>query len=483
MKLSKLLGSVSGTTKNSFFDVEITSVTEDSKRCVDGSLFVAIKGSKHNGASFIEEARRLGAKAFIVEKGMPVRDLKNVFFVDNPRKTLAEVCASFYGHPERKLRLIGITGTKGKTTTAVALSKILGSIGIKNIALTTVGVFGIESERAPNTTPSPSFIFPLLKRALQCGVTHAVIEVSSQALKDMRVFGLPFSAVAFTGISCDHVGAFEHPSFCDYLMAKRSLFTSYGAKFAAVYCDDEYSRYISDGVEKVVGCGFSNEADNRIWGFCDCIDGSEFYLDGTRVVTSLPGKFNAVNISIALTLASYVSGLSVSDIAEYASDVEVSGRFERFIVNGVNVIVDYAHNASSFTEILTLARRLFSGRVIAVFGSVGERSYMRRRELARVAEELADISYITTDNPGWEPPYSICLDIYFSFYNKDKARIVIDRKEAIERAINEAKSGECVLVLGRGHEDTIDLGREKIAFSDTEFVRWLSGEKHRETSV
>lgn len=466
MKLSKLIEGVKDIQTENFRDVEITSVTADSNKCRAGSLFVAVCGSKFNGNDFIGSAYERGARVFVASKKEEIKHDAVFVYSKNTRKTLAELCANLNGNPERKLLFVGITGTKGKTSTSCFLSSVLCGIGVKNVVVGTLGVSGDFCAETPNTTPDPTVLFPLFKNAYRRGIRVVLLEVSSQALKDYRVYGIPFDCVVFTGIGRDHIGEFEHSSFSDYLCSKRSLFSSYGAKRAIVNSDDSYSMYMSADVPRVVKCGFSSNSDYKINNFSDSPMGSEFKINGISVSSSVPGIYNARNATLALAVAKEITGSSISRLSKYISSAIIPGRFDYIELSGKNIVIDYAHNRESMTEIINLSKRLFGNRIICVFGSVGGRSYMRRRELACVAEKLADFSVITSDNPGYEFPLSVCADIYAEFKDKTKAKIITDREAAIYYAVNEANIGDAVLILGKGHETSINFCGKSIPFSD-----------------
>ncbi|MBE6645099.1 MAG: UDP-N-acetylmuramoyl-L-alanyl-D-glutamate--2,6-diaminopimelate ligase [Ruminococcaceae bacterium] len=479
MKLSKLLESVYDVKYSPFGDVEVTGVFDDSRECEAGSVFVAICGHRQDGHIYAMDAYNRGARVFVLSRKIDLPKDSIVICSENTRKTLAEMCASINGHPEKKLVCVGITGTKGKTTAMVFLSNILRGFGVKNIAVGTIGISegGFDNEqKTSNTTPPPPVLFSALAKAYENGCRVACIEVSSQSLKDFRVYGIPFKFAAFTGLSCDHIGEAEHPDMDDYVRSKRLLFQTSSLKSAVVNSDDDYFLYMSSAVGRVIKCGFLNSADFRITDFSDGCDGSEFYVNGIKVKSVLPGAYNAVNITVALALAAEITKNNLSLAVGFVDGIKVKGRFERFCINDKNVIVDYAHNGNSFKEIISLSRRLFSGRVICVFGSVGRRCYGRRRELAEAAEAYADFSVITSDNSANEFSLGICADIYSYFNDKTKAKIIVKRDEAITYAVNEANVGDCVLILGRGHEDEIEICGKRIAFSDVEFVRNLKTE-------
>ena len=470
MKLSKLLCALSDVSVENFYEQEIMGVASNSELVERGWIFVAIKGARVDGNSFIFSSYSRGARVFVTSKKTYTRKDCVCIYSEYPRKTLAELCAAFYGSPEKRMQFVGVTGTKGKTTTTVILSKILSGLGIKNAVVGTLGITADEHVKTENTTPDPTVLFPALKECADKGVEVAVIEVSSQALKDFRVWGIRFDLVAFTGIGIDHIGGAEHATFTDYARTKRRLFREYGAKSAVVNSDDPFFHYMSADVPQVIKCGFSETDGLVIRGFKDTAGGGEFFLDGVKVTTALPGEFNARNVTMAIAIAQKISGASLSEAASHADNVRVLGRFERKTVDGKNVIIDYAHNQDSFKEIISLCRRLYHGRIICVFGSVGGRSFHRREELAACAEKYADFSVITSDNPGDEFPLSVCSDIYSAFHDKTRAKIIVSRESAIRYAIDEAALGDTVLLLGKGHESYMNIGGKKVPFSDSETV-------------
>lgn len=477
MKLSKLIEGINDIRIENFRDVEITSVTVDSKKCRAGSAFVALRGSKFNGNDFTEDAYDRGARVIVSAEKIKSKHKVIVIYSKCPRKTLAELCANLNGNPEKKMIFVGVTGTKGKTTTVCFLSDILSGVGVKNVSVGTLGIRGDFCEETKNTTPDPTVLFPLFKNVYRRGIKVVIIEVSSQAIKDYRVYGIPFDCVVFTGIGHDHIGEFEHPSFSDYLYSKRCLFSSYGAKLAVINSDDNYSMYMSAGVPKIIKCGFSSNSDYTISDFSDSPDGAEFFVGGVSVSCALPGIYNARNAALALAAAREITGYSISKLSKYISFSHIPGRFEHIDLFGKNIVIDYAHNRDSMREVINLSKRLYGGKIICVFGSVGERSCSRRSELANVAERLSDFSVITSDNPGYEFPLSICADIYAEFKDKTKAKIITDRQEAIYYAVSEANIGDTVLILGKGHEATINICGKAIPFSDFEVINKIKGIK------
>ncbi len=477
MKLSVLLSELFDISVDNFVEREICRICINSKESKAGVIFAAIKGSRYNGADFLEEAYKRGARVFLTAEKRRMPNDATIIFSKKPRKTLAELCAKLSGNPEKKMLLIGITGTKGKTTTGVVMSKILEALHFKNVYIGTVGGRGVKSSFYPNTTPDPTVLFPLLAAAHRDGIRYGILEVSSQALKDYRVFGIKFDTVVFTGLGCDHIGDVEHPTFKDYVLSKRKLFCDYGACRAFVNFDDAYWSYMTSNVPKIIKCGFSFDADFRITDFTDSKSGSIFFLSGVRITSPLPALHNARNTALAIAVASEISGKDISFIAPLVKDANVDGRFEYKELFGRNIVIDYAHNKESFREISKLARRMFSGRLVGVFGSVGERSFNRRKELAYEAECLFDFSVITEDNPGTESVITVCADIYSNFSDKTRARIVPARIDAIKYAISCTKKGDTILLLGKGHEKNIKIDGLIGQFSERDILDML-GSNH-----
>lgn len=455
----------------------IDNVTNDSRKSNKKSIFVCIRGRNFDGNSFVGMAEKSGTKVFVSENENLKISRGILIISKNARKTMAELCKIVYDFPQSKMKIIGITGTKGKTTVAELVSRSLRSLGVESLCIGTLGISGNGEFKTDNTTPDSTIIYPALKRAYDSGIRIAVIEVSSQALKDYRVYGVEFDFVAFTCIGYDHVGEGEHNSFSDYIAAKRSLFTSYGAKVAVVNYDDPYSSFFSSGVKKVIHCGITPHSDYFIEDVVFGIGGMKFKLSGTECFTYLPGVYNAVNIAIAAALVKEITTKKLSEIFNVISQIKLPGRFEYYRLMDRDVVIDYAHNEKSLCELIALVRGSTKGRIIAVFGSVGGRSYDRRRELARVAEKFADFSVITSDNPCNEEPISIASDIYSAFSDKSLAKIVLDRKEAIKYAFEISATEDAVLLLGKGHEEYMLVKGEKLYFSERDIIKEMGKEE------
>lgn len=454
-----------------FIPVDIKGVTLRSYECQKGIMFAAVRGSRLDGGDFVADAYQRGARVFLSDRLLPLRDGCALIKCKNLRKSLAVSSSALNSRPQDKLRIIGVTGTKGKTTVGSLIADMLNNRGIPTAFIGTLGV-SLRGERiacsSPNTTPDSDLLFPILADLVRRGADTVVLEVSSQALKDYRLYGITLFAAVFTSMGLDHIGEGEHSSFSEYVACKRRLFTAYGARVAFLNADDEYSEYMGKRTEKRILCGFSASADYRL-----AREKEGYSLNGEPFSSKLPGDFNAVNISLAVALCHELYGIPIAGLLSIAEEAVISGRFEYRKIRGRHTVIDYAHNAMSFRQVISLARGMFSGRIFLVFGSVGGRCFSRRRELAEVAEELADYSLITTDDPLDEPPLDICADIYSSFSDRSRAEIVLDRERAIRRAFYLSRPDDVILLLGKGHEEFMRIGGERIAFSERKILDGL----------
>ncbi len=477
MLLSEMLKRLSSHVipSSDFSDCEIVGITENSNEVKSGFIFVALRGLVRDGNDYIEEAAERGAVCIVTEKCLEDKSIKNAIICKNARKTMAELSKILYGDPSGRMKIVGITGTKGKTTTAEFLRECLAYSGIKCFSVGTLGVRGLpfDNERSKNTTPSSAVLFRTLARGAELGAEVAILEVSSQALVDFRVYGIAFDIVIYTGFSFDHIGRGEHKNMREYFLAKRRLFTDYSAKCAIVYDDGEYSRKISYGVSRIIRCGENMYDEYYISDIFITSPGVGFTIDGCDFSIGLEGKFNVINATLAMAAAKEISGNEIKKYRGILPSVRVRGRFEMYELDGKHIIIDFAHNADSIRNMCISVRKLSLGRIILLFGSVGGRAEERRREMAVTAEEFADFSIITSDNPGNEPAENICRDIRSYYRDKSKSRIIIDRRAAIIHALELAERGDYVLLLGKGHEEEQLVGTAYIPFSERDIISSL----------
>ena len=479
MTLSELFRDIPHTLLSGSPDTEITGLCCDSRKAGPGSLFVALPGARADGHDFVPSVAGQGAAAVVVEH--PVDDAGNaaVVQVENSRIALALLAAAFYGHPADRLTIIGITGTKGKTTTAYILRSILTAAGRKTGMIGTVGTF-IGDEMlcdARNTTPESLELHQRFAQMEQAGCTHVVMEVSSQAMKLHRVAGIQFDTALFLNLSPDHISPTEHADYNEYRACKAALFAQ--CRKAVGNFDDPswpaMRRRTRPGCA-VSTFGFGEGADTRGGNIRPIrgsgLLGSEFTVDGMEEPFrfSLPGKFN-VNDALAAVAASQALGIPMRAVREGLAKTTVRGRTEVYPHPGdYIVLIDYAHNDVSFESVLTTLREYDHHRIIVVFGAGGDRPRMRRTDMAREAAKYADFAVITMDNPRTERVEDICADITAGLEGKIPSVEIYDRREAIFFALDMAEPGDIIALLGKGHEEYIEINGVRSHFSEREVL-------------
>ncbi len=468
-------------------DLDIRGIAYDSRKVSQGFLFVAIRGKATDGHQFIEAALRNGATAVMVEDDTARND---AFFlhqeaakivVPDCRRALARISATYYGHPSQRLRLIGVTGTNGKTTTTHLLRSVVQENGEK------VGLIGtiqymIGSEEvipATHTTPESLELNELLAGMLSKGCSTAVMEVSSHALALHRVDGLRFAAAVFTNLTQDHLDF--HGSMEDYCASKKMLFDGLSDHaYAVVNADDPYGSVIADGTRAhVITYGATQSADVRVKEITLDTRGMELTVshagESQRVRTALTGLFNASNVA-----AAYATGLALGIpeariLAGIAGMKPVRGRFEQIVApQGWTAIVDYAHTPDALDNCLHAIRQITSmhqaGRVITVFGCGGNRDVGKRPIMGRIASTLSDVAIITSDNPRHEDPLAIINDILHGVVPGADVVVEVDRRKAIIVGLERARPGDIVLIAGKGHENYQVIGDARSHFDDREEV-------------
>ncbi len=457
-------------------DIRIGALEYDSRKADPSSLFFCMPGARQDGHEYAPHAYSRGCRAFVVERILPLPDDAVQITVDNARRALAFYSARFYGDPAKDLTIIGVTGTKGKTTTAVLISEILCASGIRCAYIGTNGVvIGEKRFETVNSTPESRELHRFFAMMRDSGFTHVAMEVSSQALDHHRVEGIPFDTAIFTNLSEDHVGAGEHASFEEYRDAKRKLFTDYGAKCVISNADDANAAYMTAGASgRLLTYAINNPADYRASGIGSYRDetslGIDFTLthEGRRTAIRLrtPGRFSVYNGMAAIAAAERM-GVSPDRAAKALRTISVRGRMEMVdALPGITFIIDYAHNGVSLTSALNVLREYAPRRLICVFGCIGGRTYLRRRELAETAARLADFSIITSDNPDNEDPEAIIEDV-LRWFDKSKLYTAIpDREEAVRFAVRCAQEGDIVLFAGKGHENYQIVDGKKVPFSE-----------------
>lgn len=462
----------------------ITDVTHDSRQAGAGSLFVAIRGLTMDGHKFIEDVMRRGAVGVISESDAP-EDFAGVWLqVENARVALAQAAAVINGNPSHKLKLVGITGTNGKTTTTYLVYALAEANGEKGAMLTTVEYrIGNKSEEAVRTTPEASDTQRFLAEAVADGCTMATMETSSQAIDLHRCDALRFQVAIFTNLTRDHLD--YHLTMENYFDAKKGLFDGrLGEKpnSSVINIDDEWGAKLADELkangQKVVTFAINGAADLTPENIdVSLLKGTSFLLKtpiGERQVTSpLVGKPHVYNI-LAATSASLELGFDLDKIVSgIETCVGAPGRFERVPHDGdFAIVVDYAHSDDALLNVLKTARDLTKGRIITVFGCGGDRDKTKRAPMGEVAGKHSDLAIITSDNPRTEDPLQIISQIEIGIKETNCPYLVVsDRREAIHTAISKAKAGDVVLIAGKGHETYQIIGNDKFHFDDREIAR------------
>ena len=445
--------------------VEIDQLCSDSRKVGENSMFVCISGSVSDGHDFAFAAYSYGCRIFVTEHRLDLPDDTFVIITKCTRTALAQLSDCFFGHPSSQLTMIGITGTKGKTTSSLLIYNILKQSGIAVGYIGSNGIYyGDVHFSTVNTTPESYELHAHMRQMLDEGITTVVMEVSSQALKMARVHGIKFNIAVFTNLSPDHIGEFEHPDFDDYKNCKRTLFTDYGAEYIVYNADDEYAPEMinSTRVDKASISGKGNEsatysAQNIAYFRAPGKIAVNFTCNsayGSRDVSlAFPGEFSVYNALTAIAVCNRL-GLNIDTIVNAMKNVRIKGRFETYeLPNGATVVIDYAHNGVSLKAALTALRNYSPTRLICLFGSIGGRTKMRRAELGLVASRDADFCILTSDNPDNEPPSAIIGEIA-SYFNANTCPYVAipDRRKAIEYALENSEKGDIILLAGKGHE-------------------------------
>lgn len=450
-------------------DTEIMSLVYDSRKAAKGSVYVAIVGANVDGHDFIGQVVENGAAAVVVEKDVTVPDGVAVIKAEDTREALALLSAAWFDHPADKLKVIGITGTKGKTTTTYMIKSILENAGLKVGLIGTIeAIIGEKHIPSLNTTPESYLVQQYLSEMVDAGCDAAVMEVSSQALKLHRVSGMTFEIGIFTNISPDHIGPNEHKDFDEYLYCKSLLFRQ--CRHGIFNADDEHLEGILKGHTCTVNTyGIEKNADFEAHdielvhkpGYLG-VNYKVSGLENFDVTIDVPGRFSVYNSLCAIAVCHFFH-VSVEDMQKALKAAKVKGRIEMIKVSDdFALMIDYAHNAMALESLLTSIREYNPGRIVTVFGCGGNRSKLRRFEMGEVSGKLSDFTIITSDNPRFEDPEAIMKDIETGIKKTDGKYIMIeDRKEAIRYAIGHGQKGDVIVLAGKGHEDYQEIRGKK----------------------
>ena len=481
MLLSKLLNNLSVIqVLNGTKDFEIDAITIDSREVKSGSIFIAIKGYKTDGHLFIQQAIANGAAAIVLEDDTNVSDQLFIksdvakVLVKNSRIALAKLADTLFGSPSEKLNLIGITGTKGKTTTTYFLKSIFENANIKSGLIgTNKNMIGKREIKTKMTTPESHVINSLLKEMVIENCTQCVMEVSSHSLELHRVDFLDFNIGIFTNITSDHLDF--HSNFENYLAAKKIFFDHLKNDAKIIYNKDDknHSALLKNSQAKKISYAIHSEADIKINNVNFSLEGTEFqinYLGNTYdVSTKLIGEFNAYNATAAFA-ASIFSGVNILQaISGIEKTPQVPGRFEVITKGNKKVIVDYSHTADSLKQALNAIKYIVKNEhpVYTIFGCGGDRDKTKRPVMGSIAEQLSDYVYVTSDNPRTEDPYQILSDIEKGMEKKNHI-VIENREDAIKKAIENSEDDAVILIAGKGHETYQEINGVRNYFSDKE---------------
>ena len=481
MKLSKICEKIKYECLQGSMDAEVRDIIYDSRKIAKETMFVCMVGAVTDGHKYIPDAVEKGASVIVVERDEEAAQIPGtitVLKVESARLALALMSAALFDHPARKLVTIGLTGTKGKTTTTYMIKKVLEMAGKKVGLIGTIGAMvGEEHLSSKNTTPESYELHRMFAAMVEAGCEYVVMEVSSQGLKLDRTAGILFDYGIFTNLSPDHIGPAEHASFEEYMECKSLLFRQ--CKIGVVNADDEHV----DGILKGHTCEvktFSAEKEADLMasdiGFIneDGKLGMHFKVTGCmdcQAKVHIPGRFSVYN-SMVTMLVCHLAGISDEAILEGLSRVQVKGRVEMLPVSkDYTLIIDYAHNEVSTRSVLTTLMEYHPKRLICVYGGGGNRSKLRRYDMGEVTGEMADLCVLTCDNPRDEEIRDINNDIKVGLARSNGKYIEIDdRKEAIAYCMKNAKPGDMIVLLGKGHEDYQEIKGVKYHFDEREAV-------------
>lgn len=475
MKLKEILRDIDYIC-NSFPDIDIKDIAYDSRKAGEDIVFVCLEGAFADGHKFARSAYDKGSRAFVCSKDVDLPDDAIIIRTENTRSALAKMSCSFFGNPSKDIKVIGITGTKGKTTVAHIVKFALEEAGIMCGIIGTVGAFyGDTVLPTVNTTPESYELQKMLRLMADGGCKAAAIEVSSLGLKAHRVEGTEFAYGVFTNLYPDHIGTNEHASFEEYAFWKTQLFPM--CQKAVINIDDPFSENVIDACTcPVFTYGSDEKADFCLTSMQKEKLGSRLAMGFEAVCkgrkesfcVALPGDVNAYNSLVAVAIAEDM-GLCKDEYKKGLEKVFVKGRGE-IVETGEDftVIIDYAHNGVSLKSIIETAESYEHNRIISLFGSVGGRTECRREELGTVSGEMSDLSVITSDDPDREDPRKICEEI--ASYCKGEYVIIPDRAEAIHYAMKTAQAGDIIILAGKGHENYMKINGEKIPFNERDEV-------------
>ena len=484
MRLAQLLENIEYDVLCGSTDTEITEIVNDSRKVKKGCVFPCIRGASFDGHKFAGEVAAKGAAAIVAEEKVEVPEGVTVILVKDTRIAMARMACAWYGYPAQKLKMIGVTGTKGKTTTTYMVKSILEAAGHKVGLIGTIETL-IGTTRIPslNTTPESLLLQELLAKMVKAGCDAVVMEVSSQALMLHRVEGILFDIGVFTNISADHIGPAEHASFEDYMECKSRLFRM--CRKGIFNGDDIHLGRILEGHTCSVETFGLNKTNDL---YADEIElvcrpgylGTKFHVrseEDYEVTTDIPGKFSVYNALCAIAICRQF-GVTKEQLQAALADVKVKGRVEMVKVSDDFILmIDYAHNAMALESILSTLREYRPSRIVCVFGCGGNRARSRRYEMGEVSGRHADFTILTSDNPRYENPEAILDDIETGIKRtKGKYIRIADRREAIAYSIHNGQKGDVIVLAGKGHEDYQEICGKKYPMDERVIIAEILAE-------
>lgn len=472
MKLSQILSGIEAKIIGSKHR-NISGLYHVASECKSGSIFFCLKGRQNNGADYIAEAIKNGAKVIVTEEASSTKHITQVI-VPNARKAMSQMAANFYGNAADRLKIIGVTGTNGKTSVCHMVAHILKDKYNVGIIGTNGAEFNKTKIQTNMTTPDPIMLHEIFAKMEQNGVEVVAMEMSAHAIFLHKLWGIMPHIIAFTNLSQDHLDYFENMQ--TYYNAKASIFEGKNYTSAVVCVDTGYGKQIAAISKNVTTCAtVPNQADIFVSDIKHTTYGQTFDCTAKEQTQNIElhlfGKFNLQNAIVAVSICK-VFGLSLAEIAANIATFEgVDGRYDCITCGNQKIIIDYAHTPDGLNNLLASIRQLApKDKLVCVFGCGGNRDTQKRALMGTVAEKYADYVIVTTDNPRFEDNYKIAEDIICGF-SKKKYEILLDRGQAIRRSIDLTQKGGIVVIAGKGAENYIEIGSNKIEFNDKKFVK------------
>ncbi|MBQ7603149.1 MAG: UDP-N-acetylmuramoyl-L-alanyl-D-glutamate--2,6-diaminopimelate ligase [Clostridia bacterium] len=483
MQLGQILKSLNYATSCDINDINITSLCFDDRQANKGSLFFCLNGQEKDGHNYAQNAVKNGAAALVVEHYVDANVPQ--ILVQDARTSMALISANFYNNPADKLKIIGVSGTNGKTSTTYIIAQILKTAGYKVGVIGTIGVV-VNDKRFPSTmtTPDPTAFHQILAQMVENKVDYVVMEVSAHALALKKMAGIKFEVGVLTNITQDHLDYFK--TFSHYANTKLDFISPKYCKSAVVNLDDHLVCTLFEKYQNTNflcrGFGLNNKQDATCNNFCINADGIKFSMQinghNLNCSTNLRGKFNLYNIMGAVVACKNV-GIADCDICKGVETIQpITGRFDVMpLFNGASVVIDYAHTPDGLQKILTSAREICQGKLISVFGCGGNRDKTKRPIMGKISAQIADYTIITSDNPRYEKPLDIILQVKKGVDDRKNLKCIIDRQEAIQYAVSISKQNDILVVSGKGAEDYLEIKGQKIPYSDYEVIKQINNKE------